>query len=221
MRLLFSLILVLLAPAALAEVPPLKPLTITDLKFEGNGCPAGSVNLENSWHEPSVLDDPIAYFDFEFSQFGYIPRYLGGKALREANCYITMIVEYKPGYKIYIDKIWRDDYMWFELPKDVQIKSVYYIDYGAGLVGRAHYNGMGRDINSSIRDPSIDVVRIESGCSGRAEIRIETTIKVNSDAKTKRDDDEIDDISMALVDREILEVPVEKCKEDPHNQPRG
>lgn len=206
--------------------PVIRDLEITNVEYHGNGCPAKSVEIQPTYGD--VGDQQGDTLTVMYSDMTVMPDYINGhvksNVSERQSCATRFTVIYPEGYRMVIKRASREDDILFDVHGKIRVDSSYRFFGGAAVEFSREYNGALQERHQQ-EAPLDSFVSVASDCGGKADIELANTMalvdyeakpepKKNSKQGPKKQDDDKDkdDISMAFVDEDKVEIIWEKCK---------
>lgn len=209
----------LLSPAAALAIGggmmeaalPTKLEVAGQVVVEGNGCPEKPTRVARDLN-PSFNTDHLYFFH---ENFVVRDRVKGSKLPRDFSCTFTATLSYEPGYRFVFAQGMTNGSMAVAGGHSLEIKTRYQFPFGGAFKLRTE------EIGPSSKEfwqkkQSRPEVLFESDCSGTAVVAITKDIHFRTPAMSPGDTpegpgDDKDDISMAFIDRDEMNIVWERC----------
>lgn len=182
-----------------------------DVKMTGNACPEKATAISRDMNA-SFNTDHLYFFHYNFA---VRDRVRGSKMPRQFTCTVTATLHYEPGYRFSFAEGMTNGTMTAAAIDTVEVKTRYTFPQGGAFNLRSSVDGPYHDEfwqKKSSRAGSSFL----SDCSGKAVVAITKEINFDTPAMRPGDEqngpgDDKDDISMAFIDRDEMNLVWERC----------
>lgn len=202
-----------LASGAWAQAKNLSVPVEGEATHKKRGCPVTDISVAQSM-DPAVDNDPV----YVFYKDMYITTDKSDPAASSfADCEITVNLKYKPGYRYVFRAGVHGGRVIVANGLTTEIATTYRFEDGREFSYDSSFKGPHSEFYQH-RSADFSGEAYRSDCSGYSTIKISKLIDLgimngSDEGKSSKDDDDKDDISMAFISRDNLELEWEKCPE--------
>lgn len=180
MKALLMLSALAVSSVGFAQAPERSEVHIKDVSIMGSGCPAGTAEafVAGANGESTTAD----YLHIIYDAFSAQTGAKTSTRDRRKNCNVGFNVEFPKGYRFYFKYLQFDGFAELKSGTNAEFQTVVRVPFGSSVKGKAILTGPFSG-EFDYEETGTVLKKFDSGCDGKALIKIENKIRIKGDTK--------------------------------------